>query len=76
MAAELEPTTEEARAIASLQRLSRRWPDSLYLASMAGCLHVMRKGEDGGHAMQPDGYSLAPSYSLATIPIDSTGGDW
>jgi hypothetical protein len=73
---EREPTAEESRAICSLKRLAKRWPDTLYLASMGGSLNVMRKDADGGHAIRTDDVDLDQSYSLATIAIDNTGGDW
>ena len=44
---DLVPTDEERRAINTLKRLARRWPDSLYLYSAAGSLCVMRKEPDG-----------------------------
>jgi hypothetical protein len=69
-------TEDERRAIESLQRLARRWPDTLYLASMGGSLHVMRKGLDGEHVEVGPGDGLDPRFSMATVDIDNTGGDW
>lgn len=43
----LEPTLEEKRAIASLKRLAKRWPSSLWLYAASGSLMVMRCGEEG-----------------------------
>lgn len=39
-----ELTAEEARAVASLKRLAKRWPSSLKLFSAAGSLIVVPSG--------------------------------
>lgn len=72
---DLTPTPEERRAIASLKRLAKRWPKSLWLFSTSGSLHVMRRGPDGGHAHKSHG-GVDPDYVLATIDIPNDGGDW
>lgn len=69
-----ELSQREASAIAEIQKLARRWPESLYLASMGGTLHVMRKNEDGEHAMEGD--QLDQDYIVDTVRIENTGGDW
>lgn len=46
-------TVEEERAIATLKRLAKRWPKTLWLYSGSGVLIVMRCGPDGKHAMLP-----------------------
>jgi hypothetical protein len=38
-------TDEERRAVASLQRLAKRWPQSLKLISMEGSLGVIRTAD-------------------------------
>lgn len=68
-------TTEERRAISSLKRLAKRWPQSLWLFSASGSLCVMRRGPDGGLARTADG-GADPDYALATINIPNDGGDW
>jgi hypothetical protein len=73
---EVEPTAEEAKAIASLQRLAKRWPETLWLFSASGALHVMRKGENGEHVYLDQFGGVDPDYSLATIDIPNDGGDW
>ena len=69
---------EEKKAIATLRRLSRRWPKSLWLFSASGILCVMRTRQDGQKAMggfnANDG--IDPDYCLATIDIPNDGGDW
>lgn len=68
-------TALEVRAIKALQRLSKTWPDTLWLFSAAS-LHVMKRDKNGGHAVLPSG-SMDPDYIVATIhEIDADGGDW
>jgi hypothetical protein len=72
-----ELTGQEVRAIEALQKLARQWPGTLYLASMSGELHVMRKDADGGHAQTSTvPRKLDPEYSVDTVNIESIGGDW
>ncbi|RLI63007.1 MAG: hypothetical protein DRO67_06400 [Candidatus Asgardarchaeum californiense] len=40
-------TKEEEKAIASLERLAKKWPDSISLFSWSGTLVVMKHIEDG-----------------------------
>lgn len=84
MTAPIDLTDEERRAIASLRRLAKRWPKSLWLFSASGTLHVMRKSPDGGRPELPDkSYSSSLGgtvtdvrFSITTIDIDNDGGDW
>ena len=74
-------TSEEKQAIASLRRLAKRWPSSLWLASMAGRLHVMSTSPDGERMYHPvnrdgSGGGLDQRYSLGVIEIPNDGGDW
>lgn len=75
---QIEPTDDERRAIATLQRLARRWPKSLWLFSASGQLNVMRLRQDGQRALGGDNAPDAadPDYVLATIDIPNDGGDW
>lgn len=70
-----ELNQREVAVIADLQKVARKWPQGLYLASMAGTLHVMRVGEDGDRVVLPGG-GLDPEYSVDTVRIENTGGDW
>lgn len=72
---DIDPTEEERRAIATLKRLARRWPKSLWLFSTSGSLCVMRFRQDGERA-RVDGGGMDPDYCLATIDISNDGGDW
>lgn len=71
-------TDDERRAIDSLNRLARRWPDTLGLFSWAGSLRVTDRspevldaiddaGADGGEVRTIDG--------LQSIDIPNDGGD-
>lgn len=73
----MEPITkEEQNAINTLNRLAKRWPESLWLFSVAGQLLVMRKGPDGEHVQSETG-SVCPDHEVAHIAgIDNDGGDW
>ena len=42
-----EMTKAEVAAIRTLRRLSKRWPNTLWLASMSGTLNVMRTNQSG-----------------------------
>jgi hypothetical protein len=73
---DIEPTDEERRAIASLRRLARRWPESLWLFSASGNLMVMRARQDGSHAKLSNN-GVDPDYILGQIyGIPNDGGDW
>jgi fructoselysine-6-P-deglycase FrlB-like protein len=72
-----EMTDDERKAIAALQRLAKRWPKSLMLASMGGSLYVISTfdhafdDEVGGHV------GVDPDKVLTYIDgIPNTGGDW
>jgi hypothetical protein len=67
-------TDEERKAIASLQRLAKRWPQSLKLVSMGGGLHVIRVGDPRFDGQYPGQRAEAVIASIDGIPND--GGDW
>ena len=73
-------TKEEQKAISSLRRLAKRWPDTLWLFSASGTLFVMRKNGDGQHAFgggNPSSSGVDPYYIVTTISgIENDGGDW
>jgi hypothetical protein len=66
-----ELTDSERKAIASLKRLAKRWPQSLMLFSANGSLHVMPNvGCEGGRGRDND-------EIIATIyGIPNDGGDF
>lgn len=72
---DIDPTADERAAIATLKRLAKRWPKSLWLFSGSGSLCVMRSLQDGSRAHLP-GDGMDPDYCLATIDIPNDGGDW
>ena len=70
-------TPDERRAIATLKRLAKKWPRSLWLFSANGRLHVMRYKPDGTRALDPHlNGSMDQKYSLGAIEIPNDGGDW
>lgn len=76
MSADTKLTDEEAAAIRSLDRLARKWPRSLMLASMGGSLYVV---PTAAHLLEEQGrgFGMDPDSVLACISgIPNTGGDW
>ena len=74
---DIDLTDEEERAIASLKRVAKKWPDSLWLfcGGQSG-MAVMRYSEDG-HAVHTVNGGVDPDYQVDEIHgIDSDGGDW
>jgi hypothetical protein len=55
---------DEQKAIKSLEALGRKWPETLFLFSWSGSLHVMKHLEDG---------RLGDISHISGIPND--GGD-
>ena len=71
----IDISKEEDKAIKSLQRLSKRWPKSLWLYSASGTLCVMKGDENGGAIFNERG-SIDSEYVVATIDIPNDGGDF
>jgi hypothetical protein len=69
-----EFTSEELAAIRSLKRLARKWPKTLTLLSMDGCLYVIRTADLGTVETSPDGAPDVPIVQIDGIPND--GGGW
>ena len=65
------PNREERLAIASLQRLAKRWPDTLGLFVFSGSLCVVRVDPDGGWLCNDRDQPV----DVASIHIRSGGGD-
>jgi hypothetical protein len=73
----MELTLEEKQAIASLKRLARRWPKSLWLFSGGqGGIAVMKLNEAGEKATLGLGEGFDPEYVADHIDIPADGGDW
>ena len=70
-----ELTKEERNAISTLERLAKRWPESLWLFSGSGRLWVMRKNAQGEQAYTPRGGN-DQAYCVKHIEIENDGGDW
>ena len=70
-------TREEELAIKSLERLAKRWPRSLTLASMGGSL-VVFPTDAPTLEMQGTGFGIDPEQVVCWIgtAIPNTGGDW
>lgn len=73
----IDVTDEERRAIASLKRLAKKWPKSLWLFSASGTLTVMRRAWDGEPSFCGKGGTADKRYIVDVIRgIDNDGGDW
>lgn len=68
-------TKEEAAAVASLKRLAKKWPESLWLFASNGTLCAMKKTEAGSRATTGLG-AVDPDYVVATVDIECDGGDF
>lgn len=69
-------TEEEKIAISALKKLARSWPDSLWLFSASGVLHVMKCNQSGERVMTYSG-GVDQHHIAATISgIPNDGGDW
>jgi hypothetical protein len=66
----------EAQAINALKKLAKTWPDSLWLFAANGTLNVMKKTPEGERAIIPDGEGMDHNFVIASIDIESDGGDW
>lgn len=72
----IQLTREEKAAIAELKKLAQKWPDTLWLFSASGSLHVMRYDDDG-NSVHKDNFGFDPEYVVASIyGIDNDGGEW
>lgn len=67
-------TDDERKAIGSLRRLARRWPQTLELFSASGTLCVVRAGDPRMDHTYPGDRTLAVIDTIDGIPND--GGDW
>ena len=72
----MELTTEEKNAIATLRRLEKRWPKTLWLFCDGNGVRVMRCGENGEHVTTGNFGGMDPDYMVTSINIDNDGGDW
>jgi len=66
---------KEQKASDSLNRIAKKWPETLWLFSASGTLCVMRKGENG-EQVETVGGGIDQDYVLSTIDIMNDGGDW
>jgi hypothetical protein len=68
-------TQDERSAISALERLAKRWPDSLTLFSWSGSLHVFDSETWRDHDRERSGIS-ANDVTICTIEgIPNDGGD-
>ena len=73
--ASFELTKEEVKAIKAIKKAAKIWPESLWLFSGDGTLHVMRCDEDGEHIHINSG-GIDSDYCITTVDIDNDGGGW
>jgi hypothetical protein len=66
----------ERKAIASLERLAKRWPRSLKLVSMDGSLAVIRNGDPRFDSEQRVGVERQACVIAHIDGIPNDGGAW
>lgn len=66
---------EEVRAIAALQRLAKRWPQTLWIFAGSGRLVVLKVDANGQRAVTARG-SVDQAFIVGAANIPSDGGDW
>jgi len=71
----MELSRKEINAIATLKRLAKRWPDTLWIMSAAGTFKVMKMGPNGFPVMAGSG-TYDQNFDVATVDIPNDGGDW
>ena len=71
----MELTKQERNAIRGLKGFARTWPSSLWLFATGTQLCVMKKNDEGQHAVTGNG-GVDPAYVAGSIDIESDGGDW
>jgi hypothetical protein len=70
----IEITPEEDAAIRSLERLAKKWPRSLTLASMGGSLVVYHTDDE--RMSLPNNTQRVEAVIASIIGIPNDGGDW
>ena len=70
----IEVTEEEEKATRSLQRLAKKWPQTLTLLSMGGSLSVVHTSDERMDSMSTLERQEAIIEDIYGIPND--GGDW
>ena len=70
-----ELSSEEAKAIRSLQRLARVWPKTLWLFATGRTLNIMSVGDNGERVMRDSG-GVDQDLIVSQVDIPSDGGDW
>jgi hypothetical protein len=69
-----ELTVDEVKAIRSLHRLAKRWPQTLKLVSMGGSLYVIHTADERFN----DPFALVRGEAIldTIFGIPNDGGDW
>jgi len=73
----MDITQEEKQAIASLKRLAKRWPDSLWLfcGGQQG-IAIMKVDENGERRTTGLGEGFDGNYVVDQVDMPVEGGDW
>lgn len=71
---EEELTKEERAAIAALQRLAKKWPETLWLFANGCGINILRT-HDGERMMNSMG-CVDDAYSVGSVDIPNDGGDY
>lgn len=68
-------TDEEKKAIRSLNRLAKKWPETLWIFSGGGNAVVLKNDRFGKRAHLP-GDGVDPDYVVGECRLPIEGGDW
>lgn len=71
----MEITKEELSAIKALERLAKKWPDSLWLFCNGCSVHILKKNENGERVLT-EGGGMDDGYVVGYVNIENDGGDW
>jgi hypothetical protein len=72
-----ELTDEEEKAIKSINRLAKKWPETLWLfaGSSTGSITIMKYKEDGSCAICSND-CVDPNFIVGSASIPNDGGDF
>ena len=76
----MKTTKEEKAAINALNKLSKKWPKTLWVFADGYGLRIMKCNDEGERVMYPfgggKGGGVNPDYMVESIDIPNDGGDW
>jgi len=71
----MEITKEEKKAIATLKRLEKNWPKTIWLFATGNAINIIKCGENGSHIEDKNG-TMDQKYIIDSVNINNDGGDF